>query len=148
MKPGNVKTHLARIVEAMDAQIAHIEKLGAETFYGDVFDAVPKADYWMTTGRGRSGHVADKVSASLASTGTPSYFKNLLDDVAHAAHLTTNDRVLLFHRRGDTFEEVAQLFSILPDGVAVDVITDRTEGWPERAGRPDGTGRSRRSNVG
>ena len=134
MSMDKVKAGMDRIITAMNAQIEYIEKTGVDAFYGSLFKDVPGCDYWVTTGRGRSGHLADKVSASLASTGTPSYFKNLLDDIAHARLLTENDRVLLFHQRGEPFEQVAQLFSIIPDNVPVDIITDREEGWPDHPG--------------
>ena len=134
MSVEKVKAGMDRIVAALNAQIDYIEKVGAESFYGSLFTDVPRSDYWVLTGRGRSAHVADKISASLASTGTPSYFKNLLDDVAHARLLTASDRVLLIHQRGEPFEPVAQLFSIIPDDVPVDVISDREQGWPDHPG--------------
>jgi D-arabinose 5-phosphate isomerase GutQ len=129
-----VKSRLQSIVDAMDSQIAYIEKTGVEAFYGDIFTGVPKADYWVTTGRGRSGHVADKIAASLASTGTPAYFKNVLDDAAHARTLTKNDRVLLIHERGEPFESVAQFFAVIPADVPVDIISDREDGWSDHPG--------------
>jgi D-arabinose 5-phosphate isomerase GutQ len=129
-----VKSRLQSIVDAMDSQIAYIGEAGVEAFYGDIFTGVPKADYWVTAGRGRSGHVADKIAASLASTGTPAYFKNVLDDAAHARTLTKNDRVLLIHERGEPFESVAQFFAVIPADVPVDIISDREDGWPDHPG--------------
>ena len=57
------------------------------------------------TGMGKSGHVARKVAATMASTGSPAYFIH----PAEASHgdlgmLTTRDAVLAFSNSGNTAE--------------------------------------------
>lgn len=57
------------------------------------------------TGMGKSGHIARKVAATLASTGTPAFFIH----PAEASHgdlgmLTTKDSILAFSNSGNTAE--------------------------------------------
>jgi arabinose-5-phosphate isomerase len=59
----------------------------------------------VVTGMGKSGHVARKVAATLASTGTPSLFVH----PAEAAHgdlgmVTTDDALLMLSNSGETAE--------------------------------------------
>lgn len=65
----------------------------------------------VVTGMGKSGHIAGKVAATLASTGTPAFFLH----PGEAGHgdmgmLTTEDVVLAFSNSGETEE----LNSLLP----------------------------------
>src|SRR5262245_31014158 len=65
----------------------------------------------VVTGMGKSGHIGDKIAATLASTGTPSFFLH----AAEASHgdigmITTADVVLALSNSGETPE----LLSILP----------------------------------
>ena len=135
MSADNVKERLDRIVASFDAQIDLVERDGAEGYYGDLFDAVPASDYWVYTGLGRSRHIADKVSASLASTGTPSYFVDTRDDSTHGTLLTNRDRLMLVHRRGADAHGVAKLCASIPENVSVDVITDAPADVPSRPGQ-------------
>lgn len=59
----------------------------------------------IVSGMGKSGHVARKIVATLASTGTPSYFVH----PGEASHgdlgmITTNDVVMLLSNSGETHE--------------------------------------------
>ena len=61
-------------------------------------------------GVGKSGHVGQKVSATLASTGTPSFFIHPTE----AAHgdlgmIAKDDAVLIFSNSGETKEVTAIL---------------------------------------
>ena len=134
MSTQNVEARLGRIVDALGTQIRAIEKQGAAEYYGSLFEEIVAADYLVTTGLGRSRHIADKISASLASTGTPSYFVDSSDDPAHLKRLTSHDRLLLVHRRGESGERVSNILAQLEADVPFDVITDHPEGWPNRAG--------------
>jgi len=129
-----VMDRLARTIAAFDAQIEHVRRTTPEAYYDCLFEAVPASDYWVATGRGRTRHIADKTSASLASTGTPSYFVHAVDALAHFPLLGPKDRVLLVHRRGEPGDLLNRLLKAIPDGVPVDVISDHPEGWPNRPG--------------
>lgn len=59
----------------------------------------------ILSGMGKSGHIANKISATLASTGTPAFFIH----PAEASHgdlgmITENDVVILLSNSGDTKE--------------------------------------------
>lgn len=65
----------------------------------------------VVTGMGKSGHIGNKVAATLASTGTPAFFLH----PAEASHgdigmITAQDVVLAISNSGET----AELVSILP----------------------------------
>lgn len=65
----------------------------------------------IVTGMGKSGHIGDKIAATLASTGTPSFFVH----PAEASHgdlgmITPDDVVLALSNSGET----AELLAILP----------------------------------
>lgn len=59
----------------------------------------------ILSGMGKSGHVANKVTATLASTGTPAFFVHL-SEAAHGdlGMITKNDIVLIFSNSGETDE--------------------------------------------
>ena len=64
----------------------------------------------VVTGMGKSGHVSNKIAATLASTGTPSFFMH----PAEASHgdlgmLTSNDTLLAISYSGETAEVVTLL---------------------------------------
>jgi len=65
----------------------------------------------VVTGMGKSGHIAKKIAATLASTGTPSFFVH----PGEASHgdlgmITNNDVVLAISNSGNT----AEIVTILP----------------------------------
>ena len=64
----------------------------------------------IVTGMGKSGHIANKISATLSSTGTPSFFMH----PAEASHgdlgmLTSKDLVLALSHSGNTPEVITLL---------------------------------------
>src|SRR3954453_21056347 len=80
----------------------------------------------VVTGIGKSGHIANKIAATLASTGTPSFFLH----PAEAGHgdigmLTADDGVLPIPKSGET----GGLLTILPviKRVGIGLIV-----WPGR----------------
>ncbi len=64
----------------------------------------------VVTGMGKSGHIGDKIAATLASTGTPAFFLH----AAEASHgdigmITSSDVVLALSNSGETAELIALL---------------------------------------
>ena len=64
----------------------------------------------VVTGMGKSGHIASKIAATLASTGTPAFFMH----PAEASHgdmgmLTSKDAVLAISNSGTSAEIVLLL---------------------------------------
>ena len=65
----------------------------------------------IVTGMGKSGHIGNKIAATLASTGTPAYFVH----PAEASHgdlgmITADDTVIALSHSGET----AEILTILP----------------------------------
>jgi len=78
----------------------------------------------IVTGMGKSGHIGRKVAASLASTGTPSFFVH----PAEAAHgdlgmITTNDIVIAISNSGEAKELVDVLNYCKRFGIKIIAIT-------------------------
>lgn len=82
----------------------------------------------VVTGIGKSGHVGQKIAATLASTGTPAFFVHS----AEAAHgdlgmITPDDAVLLLSYSGET-EELLRIVPAIRDlGVPTVAIVGHTE---------------------
>jgi len=82
----------------------------------------------VVSGLGKSGHVAHKIAATLASTGTPSFFLH----AAEASHgdlgmVTRGDVLLLISYSGDTPELVALLPPLRRLMVPVIALTGRED---------------------
>jgi len=88
----------------------------------------------VVTGMGKSGHVAGKIAATLASTGTPAFFLH----PAEAGHgdlgmITRADAVLALSNSGETPELVLLLPHLKRLGVPLVVITGRSDSTLGRA---------------
>ncbi|MCC5794914.1 MAG: KpsF/GutQ family sugar-phosphate isomerase [Chromatiales bacterium] len=80
----------------------------------------------IVTGMGKSGHVAGKIAATLASTGTPAFFVH----PGEASHgdlgmITRRDLVLAISHSGETAEIVTILPLLKRLGLALIVLTGR-----------------------
>ena len=103
-----------KAIETLQIEADAVKKL--VTHIDDEFEATVKAildcpGRIIVTGMGKSGHVGRKIAASLASTGTPSFFMH----PAEAFHgdlgmVTANDMVLAISNSGESNEIV----NILP----------------------------------
>lgn len=68
-------------------------------------------DRVIVTGMGKSGHIGNKLAATLASTGTPSFFLHPAEGVhGDLGMVTSNDVVLALSNSGETVE----VLNILP----------------------------------
>lgn len=82
----------------------------------------------IVTGMGKSGHIAAKVAATLASTGTPAFFVH----PAEASHgdlgmITPQDIVLAFSNSGETHEVLAILPVLKRRNIPLISFTGRPE---------------------
>lgn len=78
----------------------------------------------VVTGMGKSGHIGNKIAATLASTGTPSFFMH----PAEASHgdlgmITSSDVVLALSNSGETDELIAIIPILIRQGTPVVSIT-------------------------
>ncbi|XZG70071.1 KpsF/GutQ family sugar-phosphate isomerase [Chitinibacteraceae bacterium HSL-7] len=88
----------------------------------------------VVTGMGKSGHIARKIAATLASTGTPALFVH----PAEAAHgdlgmITGDDVVIALSHSGESDEVVALLPSLKRLGVKLIAMTGREDASISRA---------------
>jgi arabinose-5-phosphate isomerase len=88
----------------------------------------------VVTGMGKSGHVARKIAATLASTGTPAFFLH----PAEAGHgdlgmITRTDVVLALSNSGETPELVMLLPHLKRLGVPLVVMAGKTDSTLGRA---------------
>ncbi len=100
---ANGKAVLAREIEGLQALSAALGK----SFEGAVAALAAIKGRVIVTGMGKSGHVARKIAATMASTGTPAYFVH----PAEASHgdlgmITAQDAVLALSNSGETAELV------------------------------------------
>ena len=82
----------------------------------------------ITIGVGKSGHVANKVSATFSSTGSPSYFIH----AGEALHgdigaISDRDAVLIFSYSGESQEIISILPSLKEIGCSIFSITGRND---------------------
>ena len=82
----------------------------------------------ITTGVGKSGHIANKVSATLSSTGSPSYFihsgEALHGDIGI---ISKRDAVIIFSHSGESKEIIELLPSLVNIGCSIFSITGQKE---------------------
>lgn len=73
-----------------------------------IYDAKGRA---VLTGMGKSGHIASKISATMASTGTPSFFLHPAEGIhGDLGMVTEDDVVIAYSNSGETRE----ILNILP----------------------------------
>ena len=82
----------------------------------------------IVTGMGKSGHIANKIAATLASTGTPAFFVH----PAEASHgdlgmITRDDVVLALSNSGETAEVITVAPVIKRKGTPMISITSRPD---------------------
>ncbi len=82
----------------------------------------------VVTGIGKSGHIARKLAATLASTGTPAFFVH----AAEASHgdlgmITADDVVLLLSNSGETDELVSLIPHLKRQGAQLIALTGNEE---------------------
>ena len=92
-------------IEGLRALAAALQTDLAADFEATVAAVLAASGRVVVTGMGKSGHVARKVAATLASTGTPAFFLH----PAEASHgdlgmITAADVVLAFSKSGETPE--------------------------------------------
>jgi arabinose-5-phosphate isomerase len=82
----------------------------------------------VLTGMGKSGLVAQKISATLASTGCPSFYLHPADALhGDLGMVMAEDTVLILSNSGETEEIVHLLPSLVRLGVGIGAITARAD---------------------
>ncbi len=93
-----------------------------DCFGEEIVDAIKLINeckgHLIVTGVGKSGHIGEKIAASMASTGTPAFFMHSTEAVhGDLGMVTKNDIVLLISNSGETRE----VLNVLPTLNAIGV---------------------------
>ena len=82
----------------------------------------------ITLGVGKSGHIAQKISATLSSTGSPSYFIHATDALhGDIGVISKNDSVLILSHSGESKEIIDLIPSLKNIGCKIFSFTGPTE---------------------
>lgn len=125
-------------IRTVDMEVDTLEKLknGIGTELTDALDVMQSArGRIIITGMGKSGHIGKKIAASLASTGTPSFFVH----PAEASHgdlgmITEDDVVLAISNSGESKELVDILNYCKRFGIKLISITKNPQSSLGKAG--------------
>lgn len=101
-----------------------------DNFGEEVVDAIKLIQatkgHVIITGVGKSGHVGEKIAASLSSTGTPSFFMHSTEAVhGDLGMVTKDDLVILISNSGETKEVLNTLPTLEKIGVKKISITKK-----------------------
>ena len=110
-----------------DAVRAQIDQLGAP-FLAACDLLLATRGHVIVTGLGKSGHIGEKIAATLASTGTPAFFVH----AAEAGHgdlgmITGDDTILAISYSGESQEILMMLPIVRALGVKTIAITGRPQ---------------------
>jgi len=110
----------ALIAESQALQLA-ANRIGQD--FSDAVDAILKSSgKVVTTGMGKSGHVARKLASTLASTGTSSFFVHPSEGLhGDFGMLQSNDVLIAIAYGGETFEVIE--FAKFARRIGVDIVT-------------------------
>ena len=110
-----------------DAVRAQIDRLGAP-FLAACELLLATRGHVIVTGLGKSGHIGEKIAATLASTGTPAFFVH----AAEAGHgdlgmITGDDTILAISYSGESQEILMMLPIVRALGVKTIALTGRPQ---------------------
>ena len=139
MMPEKTHTDLNSAFRTIDSEIDTINKLRETLSDGSLTNALDLMEKAtgriIITGMGKSGHIGKKIAASLASTGTPSFFVH----PAEASHgdlgmITEKDVVIAISNSGESKELIDILNYWKRFGIALIAITKNPESSLGKAG--------------
>ncbi|MCE1229168.1 MAG: KpsF/GutQ family sugar-phosphate isomerase [Firmicutes bacterium] len=136
-EPDATRSTVARTLEAVRSAIEDLEGSWNEAIRKDWTTHVAASKgRVVVSGMGKSGLVGQKIAATLASTGCPSFFMH----PAEALHgdlgmVTLDDTVLLLSNSGESEEVLKLIPSLLRMGIPIGAITSRKESRLGQAAR-------------
>ena len=101
---SSIETAIRVLRDEADAILSLIDKL--DNNFESAVDLILHANgRVILTGMGKSGHIAKKVSATMASTGTPSFFLHPAEGIhGDLGMVTAEDVVVAYSNSGETGE--------------------------------------------
>src|SRR5437763_233998 len=108
-----IQTFAKQVIETEAAAVRSLSGSIDEGFERAVMLMLDCPASVLTTGVGKAGHVARKISATLSSTGTPSHFLSPADSVhGDLGAVRQGDVVLIFAASGES-DEILRLVSLV-----------------------------------
>lgn len=126
MESAALKSLAQAVISTEAAAVASLESRIDDTFVAACEIILACRGRVVVLGMGKSGHIAGKIAATLASTGTPAFFVH----PAEASHgdlgmITGDDVVLVLSNSGET-NEVKQIIPLLKRlGVSIIAMTGK-----------------------
>ena len=107
------------IRDEAEALLNTLDNFGEEVIEAvKIIQSVKGKGHLIITGVGKSGHIGEKIAASMASTGTPAFFMHSTEGVhGDLGMITPNDCVLLISNSGETREVLNLLPTLNKIGV-------------------------------
>jgi arabinose-5-phosphate isomerase len=102
-----------RVFDLESQSVLALKDLLTEDFELVVNTVLNSKGRFVITGMGKSGHIGVKISATLASTGTPSFFMHPAEAIHGDLGMLTKDDVLLAISNSGEREEVVRLIPIV-----------------------------------
>ncbi|MCP4044527.1 MAG: KpsF/GutQ family sugar-phosphate isomerase [Gammaproteobacteria bacterium] len=126
MDSHNLKNLARSVIDTEATAVASLTSRIDDTFVAACQVILDCQGRIVVLGMGKSGHIAGKVAATMASTGTPAFFVH----AAEASHgdlgmITNDDVVLVLSNSGET-DEVRQILPLLKRlGVSIIAMTGK-----------------------
>lgn len=110
-----------------DAVISLVDKLDGQ--FEEAVHLIEQAEGRVVlTGMGKSGHIARKVAATMASTGTPAFFLHPAEGLhGDLGMVTADDVVVAYSNSGETAEVLNILPSLKRIGAKLIAVVGKTE---------------------
>ena len=139
MQQSQKETDRLSAIRTIDSEIQALEELKKELSADSLTEALDLMQKTngriIITGMGKSGHIGRKIAASLASTGTPSFFVH----PAEASHgdlgmITEDDVVVAISNSGESRELIDILNYCKRFGITIISVTKNPESSLGKAG--------------
>ena len=125
------KTHINSAKRTLDVESKALTKLAAnlDQKFSNLCEVILRSKgKIITLGVGKSGHIAQKISATLSSTGSPSYFIHATEALhGDIGVISKNDSVLIFSHSGESKEIIDLIPSLKNIGCKIFSFTGPTE---------------------
>ncbi len=110
---SNIIEQAKKVFDIESKAIKNLENLLTEDFEKAINCILNSKGRLVITGMGKSGHIGVKISATLASTGTPSFFMHPAEAIhGDLGMLTSDDIVLAISNSGES-EEVVRIIPLV-----------------------------------
>jgi len=105
---------IAKNVFTLEAEaVKNLSNLLTEDFNKSIENILESKGRLVITGMGKSGHIGVKIAATLASTGTPSFFMHPAEAIHGDLGMLTKDDILLAISNSGESEEIVKIIPLV-----------------------------------